>query len=182
MPLSQCLLRDRRIRCGMSSRRRNTVIKAVVTSAFSHTSHRLPLLRATMNNQKPYTETCLGMLHTCTDILCPPLLAGPGAWNPPPREGGFDGRDGSITVNGVRLPMRVAQELRMLGMTLAWYSAGELEDAVEACSIDSQLIDDPGGGDFRDRLTLTPDELPQGTLPHPSGLAPSAGPAWGECF
>src|SRR5690606_22696524 len=65
---------------------------------------------------------------------------------------------GAAVVNGVELPQRVAEEIRRLGIALSWYSAGELEDAVEACAFDGQLIDDPFGDDFRDKLTLTHQE------------------------
>lgn len=61
-------------------------------------------------------------------------------------------------VNGVALSPRVIEELRKLGRPLSWYTHGELEDAVMACTIDSQLIDDPDGKDFRDKLHLTPEE------------------------
>src|SRR5690606_28116906 len=49
-------------------------------------------------------------------------------------------------------------QLRRLGLPLEWYTAGELKDAVQACSADATLIDDPEGGHFRDRLHLTPEE------------------------
>ena len=62
---------------------------------------------------------------------------------------------GAAVINGVVLPQRVLEELRRLGTALSWYSAGELEDAVEACAVDGQLIDDPMGMNFRDRLSLS---------------------------
>lgn len=66
--------------------------------------------------------------------------------------------DGELILNGVSLPQNVINELRRLGITLSWYSAGELQDAVIACSYDSNLIDDEAGCHFRDKLQLTDDE------------------------
>lgn len=63
-----------------------------------------------------------------------------------------------VVINGVALPDRVVAELKRLGITLSWYSAGELENAVQACAFDAQLIDDPNGDDFLDKLVLTQDE------------------------
>ncbi len=63
-----------------------------------------------------------------------------------------------VTINGVALPQRVVEELRRLGRPLSWYTHHELEDAVLACAVDGQLIDDPNGTDFQDMLTLTEDE------------------------
>lgn len=64
----------------------------------------------------------------------------------------------SVVINGVEIPRQVADQLRQLGMALSWYSAGELEDAVQACQYDSTLIEDHDGDNFRDRLHLTDDE------------------------
>jgi hypothetical protein len=66
--------------------------------------------------------------------------------------------DGEIIINGVTLSQRVIEELRHLGIPLSWYNNGELLDAVNACHIDGQLIDDDRGINFRDMLTLTPRE------------------------
>jgi hypothetical protein len=63
--------------------------------------------------------------------------------------------DGDAMINGVALPQRVIEELRRQGIPLSWYTPGELEDALEACSFDSQLIDDVNGVNFHDKLTLT---------------------------
>lgn len=60
-----------------------------------------------------------------------------------------------IIVNGVTLPQRVVDELRRLGISLSWYSASELEDAIAACAIDGELIDDDEGINFRDMLHRT---------------------------
>ena len=64
----------------------------------------------------------------------------------------------ATVVNGIVLPDRVAAELRRLGIALSWYTSGELEDAVAACSIDGQLIDDIDGINFHDKLALLPNE------------------------
>src|SRR5438105_4457945 len=60
--------------------------------------------------------------------------------------------EGAVIVNGVALPQVVVDQLRQLGIALSWYSEGELEDAVEACAFDCQLIDDDDGVDFEDKL------------------------------
>ena len=66
--------------------------------------------------------------------------------------------EGSEIVNGVALPQNVIDQLRMLGISIAWYTQGELEEAVEACAFDGTLIDDDEGIDFRDRLHRTESE------------------------
>ncbi len=74
---------------------------------------------------------------------------------PPPI---FHATDGSVEINGVTLPAHVAEELRRIGMPLAWYNRGELADAIEHCSYDRTLIDDEHGVHFRDQLHLDSDE------------------------
>lgn len=66
--------------------------------------------------------------------------------------------DDYIVIKDVLLPREVAEELRRLGISLNWYSASELADAVIACSYDGQLIDDPEGVSFRDQLQLSTTE------------------------
>ncbi len=63
-----------------------------------------------------------------------------------------------ITVGAVALPRLVAEQLRRLGVPLAAYSHGELQDAVEGCAVDCNLLDDDEGVNFTDRLRLTPFE------------------------
>lgn len=63
--------------------------------------------------------------------------------------------EGAAVINGVALPLRVIQELKRLGVPLAWYTHGELAQAVDACAFDAQLIDDPDGVNFRDKMVLT---------------------------
>lgn len=63
--------------------------------------------------------------------------------------------EGSEIIKGVALPQNVIDQLRMLGISLDWYTPGELEDAVEACAFDSILIDDDEGVDFHDMLHRT---------------------------
>lgn len=58
-------------------------------------------------------------------------------------------------VDGVSLPDNVLDELRRLGLPLSFFNRGELEDAVIACAVDSELADDENGINFRDKLTLT---------------------------
>ena len=67
-------------------------------------------------------------------------------------------RDDSAVINGVELPAHVIWELRKQGIPLSWYNAGELKDAVIACSYDHKLIDDPEGIGFRDKLVETAEE------------------------
>jgi hypothetical protein len=62
--------------------------------------------------------------------------------------------NGSIVVNGVVLPQAVADQLRMLGLSLSWYSAGELQAAVQDCVVDENLIKDPNGLNFMDDLIV----------------------------
>ncbi|NBO18712.1 MAG: hypothetical protein EBV03_05675 [Proteobacteria bacterium] len=57
-----------------------------------------------------------------------------------------------VEVNGVMLPMNVAQQLRELGTPLEHYSPSELNAAIQACMIDGRLIDDPNGVGFMDML------------------------------
>lgn len=59
------------------------------------------------------------------------------------------------TVNGVYLPQNVIDQLKQLGISLAWYTQTELEDAVEACAVDGVLIDDNKGIHFRDKLQMS---------------------------
>jgi hypothetical protein len=66
--------------------------------------------------------------------------------------------DGSLEINGVRLPAYVVEELNRLGVSLSAYSTGELEAAVQACAFDRKLIDDPNGLNFMDELELTNSE------------------------
>jgi hypothetical protein len=72
-----------------------------------------------------------------------------------------DHRSGEVVINGVALPRRVADQLRLLGISLSWYSGSELADAVEACAYDSVLVDDVNGVNFNDKLTLTDREKQQ---------------------
>jgi|GEM_PF-3257906 len=60
--------------------------------------------------------------------------------------------DGSIVVNGVPIPKLVADQLRQLGLSLSWYSKGQLEAAINGCSVDCNLVDDPEGINFFDDL------------------------------
>ncbi|MEZ5691317.1 MAG: hypothetical protein R3D71_06605 [Rickettsiales bacterium] len=63
-----------------------------------------------------------------------------------------------ITVNGVLLPHHLVRELQKLGRALEWYHKGELEKAVIATAVDRNLIDDPDGHNFNDKLELTDSE------------------------
>lgn len=63
--------------------------------------------------------------------------------------------EGEVVINGVVLPRNVVEELRLLGMPLASYTRGELQAANMACAIDGELIDDPNGNSFLDKLQLT---------------------------
>ncbi len=58
-------------------------------------------------------------------------------------------------INGVTLPESVVEELRLLGIPLASYNAGELKAAILACAYDSELVDDHHGLHFLDKLSLT---------------------------
>lgn len=71
--------------------------------------------------------------------------------------------EGDVTINGVPLPHGVIIELRKLGLPLAWYTHGQLQEAVEACAVDCQLIDDPDGMNLRDQMKLTDDEKRKNT-------------------
>lgn len=62
--------------------------------------------------------------------------------------------NGDIVINGVVLPRVVADQLRRLGLSLSWYSKGELEAAINGCAVDCNLIDDPDGVGFFDDLVL----------------------------
>lgn len=59
------------------------------------------------------------------------------------------------SVNGVRLPVHVREELRKLGLPLAAYTRGELEAIMAACTFDARLVDDPDGVNLLDKMTLT---------------------------
>ena len=63
--------------------------------------------------------------------------------------------DGSVIVNGVRLPAVVVRALEALGMPLEAYSPGELEDAIVAFEDDGTLVEDDEGQTFEDRLHLS---------------------------
>ena len=66
---------------------------------------------------------------------------------------------GEVIVAGVSLPLQVIEQLRQAGIgAVSWLSASELQDAVQACKYDAKLVDDPGGLNFRDKLTLTREE------------------------
>lgn len=65
---------------------------------------------------------------------------------------------GAVVINGIALPQTVIDQLRLLGLPLSWYNAGELRDAVDACAIDCTLIDDDEGIGFEDKLHLSDDE------------------------
>lgn len=72
------------------------------------------------------------------------------------------------TVNGVRLPRQVVEELQRLGISLNWYNVGELTDAVIACQHDGQLVDDPHGVHFRDKMHLSePEKTADGIMQYP---------------
>ena len=62
--------------------------------------------------------------------------------------------DDGIIINGVVVPKLVADQLRQLGVSLSWYSKGQLEAAINGCSVDCNLIDDPDGANFFDDLKL----------------------------
>ena len=64
----------------------------------------------------------------------------------------------SIVVNGVSLSRNTAEQLRQLGMSLEWYTAGELEDIELACAVDGILVDDELGDNLHDKLHLDADE------------------------
>lgn len=66
--------------------------------------------------------------------------------------------EGETVINGVALSHQVIEELRQLGIALSWYSSGELQDAVAAVHHDGQLIDDPNGMHFRDKLHHSEEE------------------------
>lgn len=65
---------------------------------------------------------------------------------------------GYVVVNGVKIPQNVYTQLSNLGIPLGSYSESDLRAAVDACRIDTQLIDDPNGINFHDKLHLAPDE------------------------
>lgn len=102
------------------------------------------------------------LLHNCSESMLGNLSA-TYLCQPISLYGGYEHADNnkfntSANIKGVELPARVIEQLRLLGMPLSWYNAGELEDAVEACSFDGVLIDDPSGVNFRDKLRLCDDE------------------------
>lgn len=72
--------------------------------------------------------------------------------------------EGEVEINGVPLPHAVIIELRKLGIPLSYYTHGQLQEAVEACAVDCNLIDDPNGGNFQDKLHLTADEIEEHAL------------------
>lgn len=61
-------------------------------------------------------------------------------------------------VHGIVLPQNVINQLRLLGIPVEWYTAGELQDAVIACSSDATLVDDHEGTSLRDKLRLDESE------------------------
>lgn len=63
------------------------------------------------------------------------------------------------TVNGVELPRNVVLELQKLGLALECYAKHELEKSVLACAVDGNLVDDPQGINFADKLELTHNEI-----------------------
>jgi hypothetical protein len=65
---------------------------------------------------------------------------------------------GGAEIKGVDIPKNVLDQLKRLGFPLFSYSRGQLEEAVQACAFDGNLIDDPDGEDFEDMLELTEDE------------------------
>ena len=79
--------------------------------------------------------------------LAPPCFAASGHVHPVSKAS-----RGVVEINGVELPLHVADELRRLGVCLAWYNSNELKDAVQACAYDRKLIDNPTATRFSDRL------------------------------
>jgi hypothetical protein len=67
--------------------------------------------------------------------------------------------DGSITIGTVVLPRIVADQLKKLGGSLAFFNAGQLQAAIDGCAIDCNLIDDAHGDNFLDGLTLDDSEI-----------------------
>lgn len=63
------------------------------------------------------------------------------------------GLSSGVMVNGVVLPVNVAQQLRELGVPLENYSPQDLHAAIQACMVDGRLVDDPNGVNFHDMLT-----------------------------
>lgn len=70
----------------------------------------------------------------------------------------LDISNGAIVINGVELPQLVADQLKMLGIPLAYYNAGQLKAAKDGCAFDCNLVDDGEGMTFDDMLTLTDEE------------------------
>jgi hypothetical protein len=77
-----------------------------------------------------------------------------------------------LEINGIRMSQVAVTQLKRLGLPLEWYTADELEDAVIACNADANLIDDPHGHTFQDRLYLDPEEKRARTLPALHGFHP----------
>lgn len=55
-------------------------------------------------------------------------------------------------INGIELPPHILLELRMIGYPLTAYNRGELEDAINACSVDKIMLENPDAHSFRDKL------------------------------
>ena len=106
-------------------------------------------------------------METATENLTPCHETSPGVWCdivgseaafPSGRSRRLECSDGSVIVNGVRLPAIVVHQLEALGMPLEAYSPGELEDAVVAIEDDGTLLEDDEGQTFEDRLHLSDEE------------------------
>lgn len=75
--------------------------------------------------------------------------------------GGLSGADALPDIKrikGIDIPLNVLRELQRLGHPIEQYTRGELLEAVRACAMDANLVDDPHGHSFSDKLTLTADE------------------------
>lgn len=72
---------------------------------------------------------------------------------------GEENIDGSITISGVVIPKLVADQLKKLGTSLAFFNTGQLKAAIDGCAIDCTLIDDPNGDSFFDGLELDASEM-----------------------
>ena len=100
----------------------------------------------------------------CPDVLLGNLESSAGKYNPWVSEDlkaipiALGQAHDEKVVNGVVLPQRVYEELQRLGHALFSYTSGQLEDAIQACHFDGQLVDDPDGITFHDMLTLTHEE------------------------
>jgi len=64
----------------------------------------------------------------------------------------------TMRIKGVDIPASVLRQLRELGIPIEHFTRGELQDAVLACAIDGDLVDDEHGTSFKDKLTLTKEE------------------------